>query len=208
MNDIDLKDPVIQVLLVMILLILGVAYGGYNYLLSPAKAEVVKKQEELSKLQNDLDQVRAVANRLPMIQQELDKLNEKWEDVSARLPSKKQVARLIVQLTNTAVTRNVTIKEIRPAPVTSGGSAVVETHPFQIKATSTYHDLAEFFADVANFKRIVKVEKISIQPFKSNESDQNIQVDFTVNAFAFKEGMAPPGGSDSDGGEVDEFEDW
>lgn len=201
--DFDVKDPVVQVMLVIILLTIGGAYYGFNYILKPLELEVNGKEEELSKLQNELDRVRAVADRLELIKEEVEKLDERWKEVSSKLPSRKQIARLLVQLTNAAVSRNLVLQEFRPEPVSSGVSAVVESHPVQIQGTATFHDLAEFFADVANFKRIMQIDRVSIRPARKVTSAgevHNIQVGFTVTAYAFKEGVGPVGGGEDDEG--------
>lgn len=189
----DTKDPKNQILLGFIIIIAAICYLFYNYAYSPAKEEISEKEKELNELQNKYQTAKRVADRLPEAKKELKRLEDRWQDAQRKLPNSTQMEKLLVELSSMGVNRGITFDRFTPEnPRPPKG--FYQENIINIGVEGSYHQLAQFFSDVANLKRIVRVDKVNINAIKSKGDEGNtIEADFQAIAYEFVQGGGGPG---------------
>jgi len=115
-----------------------------------------KEKNEMGKLQ-----VRAAkASRLPELKKQLAYMQRAYKKMRQRLPTKKQVAALLVDISQKGRAAGLEFRLYDPQPEQTQKEFV--QIPIAIQVTGTYHELGKFVSDVAELPRIVTLHNISI----------------------------------------------
>ena len=184
----DTKDPKTQVMFILIILIAGAWFAFINYVHSPAKEEIAKKEAKLDELRTKYYTAKKVADRLPDAKRELERMEKQWKEAQKKLPDEKQMQQLLVQLTSMGMRNNIKFLKFEPlAPRPPKG--FYNENVINISVEGTYHQLVYFFNEIANLTRIIKIERVEISSIRSRGNSQyTIRADFQAIAYAFVKG--------------------
>lgn len=154
-------------LILVVLIILVVLVGFYFLLLSPLRGEFAGlvdkrggKEAELQKLQQQVKELKAIADNSPDIERQLLEL-------SKRIPTQPEVPSFVVQVEEISGAAGVTQLSVEPgeaAPPESGGdfSGIPITMTFE----GTYEQLQDFMVRLQNLARLVAVTDVSYKSAK------------------------------------------
>ena len=122
--------------LVVAIVLLGAFWIFY---LGPQNEVLAEKQDELERMQAEVEQAEQDNIELEEFRAEVDDLNNRLEALSAVLPEQEEVSALMRQLDTFALQSNLTLRAFRPqAAVTR------EMHsewPYRLELEGTYHNL-------------------------------------------------------------------
>ncbi len=115
-----------------------------------------KETNEVGKLQ-----VRAAkASRLPELKKQLAYMQRAYKKMRERLPTKKQVAALLIDISQKGRAAGLEFRLYDPQSEEKQKEFV--QIPIAIKVVGTYHELGKFVSDVAELPRIVTLHNIQI----------------------------------------------
>lgn len=163
-----LKLPEAQRLLIVggVLLIVFVLFIYFSYL--PARAQLTKIRNNLSKKITEMNEKKRIASQLDRYKQEVENLKRQLEIAKKILPEKAEIAELIKLIAQRASESGVSILSIEPKGVTPKG--FYKELSFKINAEGAYHDIATFFDNISRVERIMSVKDFEIQPSRQNVS--------------------------------------
>ncbi len=149
----------IGVLLIIVVMICAL---GYWKVISPARAEIAKLQNDEVVLKQRFDiQSRKAAN-LGAYREQLDEMKRSFGAMLRQLPDKTDVESLLVDLSQTSAANSLKVEYFKPK-----GEVAKEfyaEYPIDLRVYGRYHELAKFVSDVAALPRIVTLWDISIKP--------------------------------------------
>jgi len=166
----SLKDPKVQIAVLLILVVLIGTYFWYHSLYQPILAEKEEKSEELQKLKANLGRVKLQAAQRVSLQQEYESLQEQWRVVETLLPKERDMSDFIRQLHRIKGKVDATIERLSPLPAIS--KDFYQENPYEVEVLITYHGLGEFFSHVANLPIIVDVSDVDLIALVRREEEE------------------------------------
>jgi type IV pilus assembly protein PilO len=138
-----------------LLVIVGVSYV---FLIQPAVTVVDQLRPELTALEREVTQNRAILANLMKFRQEAAELEARLNALKDRLPSEREMPALYRTVSDAATAAGLGVSLFQPRPVTT--HEVYTEIPITLNGEAGYHQLGEFLEKVAKFPRVVTVNEI------------------------------------------------
>jgi Tfp pilus assembly protein PilO len=134
---------------IVVILLLGVAAGGYFFVVGPKRAEAAKLDEEIAELQNKVVQARAVSLG---IQPEVQVQSAKLFRLAKAMPDRADMAGVILQLNRTAADTGITFESIAPGAAVVAGS--FQRVPITLEFEGDFYSLSDFLYRLRNLVQV------------------------------------------------------
>jgi len=190
---INLRSATVQKLLLVCFLAFGGVYAYYNFVYVPRTNRVDKLGYDIEKEQQLLRKGKRIAANFQTVQDDYARLMESWDIAIQLLPTKQEMDGLLKAISEKGKNRNVNFLLFRPKdPIEK---PYYWEYPIQIKTLSNYHDLGQFFTDVASLDRIVNVNNLNLTAYTppKGKSPYSVEADFEATIYVFKELGSPVG---------------
>jgi type IV pilus assembly protein PilO len=166
MGKIDFRDPNVQIAGMVIFVALAIGYifflsGVLPFGYAPRAAEIAQLEEEYEKISADLMKAKQTASRLPQVKAEYEQLSAKWEEAKTLLPTEKEMAELLSQVTVAGQRSNVEFLLFQPKPPTP--QEIYMENPIEVTVQGGYHDIGNFLGRLGNLPRIVNVKSVDLK---------------------------------------------
>src|SRR5262245_23836101 len=161
--------------------IVGVAYWLWPGI-EDQGMQIDRLKGELSSKQAQIDEGRAIEQKLPEFEAEIASLERKLGDIQQILPSRTETGDLLRWIKNLGDQSNLDLNSFGP-----GALKPVEFYkefPIDMQVTGRYHDLGIFLDRVSKYSRIVNVDNLSMSATKS-KADKTISASFTATTFVY-----------------------
>jgi len=153
--------------------------------LFPANAEVKRLQGEARAKQIELAKAEAVAENLPVFENELGQLEGELKVALRQLPDSKEIPGLLTDISSLAKNAGLDIKRFKPeGEIPRGFYAEV---PLEIAFTGTFHQIVTFFDLVAKLPRIVNVGELKMEIEDEGTEETRLRVSGKATTFRFLE---------------------
>jgi type IV pilus assembly protein PilO len=151
-----------------VLVFAAIVVGGWYYTIADLRVtlETVRKAEGDLKLSFEAKQ-RKAAN-LPALKQQLEDIKETFGDLLQRLPSKTEVAELLVDISQQGLGAGLEFDLFKPGNEQPADFYVEK--PIEIQVQGTYHELGTFISGISDLPRIVTCHNIEIRPVEDGSS--------------------------------------
>ena len=160
-KKIDFHNPRLQLMCVIFLV--G-AFGMYWYY----EKSIVIKREEVNQLrqtyeskQNELVHILSMKPKLEELTASLQQMNQDLEFLRAKFPDSKQIPHVLQKLTFIAA--KVGISATKFIPQKDKEHEYYRENNYLMSIDGGYHELARFFAELANFELMINVSNVSIR---------------------------------------------
>ena len=148
------------------------SYGGY--------------QNQINKLQSDLDLVQRQVGSLNDLKTESTKLQLQLNDAKKALPAGKEIPALIANISERGRKVGLEISKFNPLPENydSGNEFVAEV-PISLAVEGSFHDVAIFFDKLSDMDRIVHVKNIDMSITTEDAGRAKLLVEGKAITFRF-----------------------
>jgi type IV pilus assembly protein PilO len=181
---VDVKDPKTQKWLLGLMLVAALGYVWHTKMYEPAKADIDSAYMHYEALQTQLKGVEMKFQSLDALKAEYKDLTDRYSMVSQLLPEEDQLAPLLTKIHAAGLETSTRIGDIEPMPAVAEG--FYDRMDFQLSVYSTYHDLGDFLARIANLPFIVnvgEVQMVTTSEYGSPTAMQTTNLDeFTLTA--------------------------
>jgi type IV pilus assembly protein PilO len=191
----DFKDPQVQktVIVAVLLVMIGYVYFFTSFMpffFHPMRAKITTLGSEYDKMSAELEKARKMVNDLARLEEEYNRLHDKWVAAQSLLPQEKEVAELLRQVTRVGHQSGIEFELFEPQPPVQ--KEFITENPVHIKVRGGYHELGIFLSKVANLDRIVNVSGLKVSPYKAKGADEtagpSIMAELTMTAYTLVEG--------------------
>lgn len=195
----DFKDPQVQksIIVLICIVIIGYVYFFTSFIpffYQPRRAKVGTLSSEYEKISAELEKARKTVGNLAKLEEEYNKLHEKWVAAQSLLPHEKEVAQLLRKVTragNQAGIDFILFEPMAPVP-----KEFITENPVKVKVQGEYHQLGVFLSKVANLDRIINISAIHIKQVEQQANKQKgkivrnytIEAEMTMIAYTLLEG--------------------
>ncbi|WFM70817.1 type 4a pilus biogenesis protein PilO [Halomonas sp. CKK8] len=171
--------------LICCLLVLGLTLAGmYWYLAAPKAEELDQARAEEGRLIRDYQSKAAQAARLDVMREEMAVLEERMGVLREMLPTGAEVPSLIDNISEAAISNQLSIEFIRLRSPVSQEFYVEQ--PFDIRVQGDYHRIAEFLATVASLPRIVTQHDLMLEPMEGT-GGQQLQLSMLARTYSYRQ---------------------
>ncbi len=135
---------------------------AFYFVVISGKAETIASlEQELSKIQKDVQDNRAHASKLAKLKEKIEKLEADRKEASKQLPSEKEIPELLEQISTLGTQTGLEFLTFKPqAEVVREFYAEV---PVNVEVTGRFHDVLSFFDEISHLPRIVTIGDMKIQ---------------------------------------------
>lgn len=147
---------------VIALVCLAVLGLGYWFDTQEQWAVLERARQNEERLKKDFETKQAKAASLDAYRQQMAEMEESFGTMLRQLPSKTEVADLLVDITQTGLASGLEFDLFKPA--NDMPKEFYAELPIDVKVVGTYHSFGEFVSGVSALPRIVTLHDISIAP--------------------------------------------
>ena len=165
-----------------------IALTALNFfaLIQPTEDSIKQQVAQRRKLDSDLADKSEIAQNLNERRREMDVLEQKLAEALTELPEKKEIDELLAQLNDIGKKSGLEIARVEPG-TESAGSEFFARIPIKMTVSGNYHEIAMFMQEVANMRRIVNVNGITLGNGAVKNEKVILQSSFTATTFRFVE---------------------
>lgn len=184
----DLKDPKSQKLILLVIVGFLVFYFWYARIYSGYSKKISQKGFEYEVLMTELKNVEMKAKSIDNLKDEYGRLLERYKKVELLLPEEKKIPLFLNQMHSAAQISQTNILEITPQPPRP--ISFYNVFDFSVRIQGSYHQLGDFFANVADFPFLSNLTSVSITALPSDmgRDKRTITASFRLSTYCIKEG--------------------
>ncbi len=145
-----------------IIVSIAVAVGGYYYLIQEQIEQLEAIQQEEMTLKSSFEAKQRKAVNLKDYKSQLDQIEASLGEMIKQMPTKAEVANLLVDISQTGLASGLEFKLFQP-----GGEVRKEFYselPINIEVIGDYEELGLFVSGLASLPRIVTVHDVDMKP--------------------------------------------
>ena len=156
----------------------------YQQFYIPTEAVISDLDNKRKTKQETLRTILALKPQLNVLKQELGNAQGKLDSLKSIFPDQKEIPKLIREITSVARASGITTTKFNP--LTDIEQEYFVENRYNITVNGGYHDLAEFFAFLANFPLIINLSSVNISAnpdFSSAQEEQEADRATIVSSF-------------------------
>ena len=115
---------------------------------------------------------KQTASRLPQVKADSEKLSARWDEAKTLLPTAKEMAGLLSQVTVAGQRSGVDFLLFEPRP--PAPRDIYMENPIEVQVEGTYHEIGMFMSRTSNLPRIINVNSIEMKNV-ANPADPEAQ---------------------------------
>jgi len=179
------KLPNKQKIALLILFLIAEVAALFFLMIQPKYNELKELNGQLASLQQQVQENRILAARLPILQKEYDQLNRQLEAALTELPNEKEIPGLLTSVTDEGKKAGLDFLVFRPqAEQPKDFYAAV---PVDITVSGTFSSVGNFFAAVGSLPRIMNISNVNFSDIKSSGERTTLKVTCLATTFRFLE---------------------
>lgn len=166
-------------------------FAFWNYVTSPVKAETASVVEQVEKLKQDNEKARIASQRINEFRAAYAQKQAEYEELKALLPEQRELTVVLQGLQDRARGR---MSVRRFSPKDDVQKDFYSSKAIEVEISGSYNNLGSFFADMAQYQRIVSISDFKLNRSGTQTGGSTIDAQFTLNAFYVSaEKLAAPG---------------
>ena len=187
-NDVDFNNagswPVAVKSIVLVLVFVILAFGGYWFLIKDQYAVLEKVTIEETDLKQKYESRAFKVANLDAYRLQMEEMKISFGALLKQLPAETEVPGLLEDITNTGLGSGLEIESIKlNAEISREFYAEL---PMDIVVKGTYHDIASFVSGVASLPRIVTLHDFKITPIGKKSDSISGLLKMTVGAKTYR----------------------
>jgi len=185
--DSILKLPTPKKILILVAILIAIA-GLYLYaLIIPVQDELKAAKGELSKLEQELNNSKAIVRELPKFREQVAKLNEELKNALTQLPNEKEIPEILKTISSLGKESGLEFTLFKPKP--EEPQQFYAKVPIELVALGNYHNIGIFFDKVSKLPRIINVIDFNIAraDIKGKGDSERLKTSCMINTYRFIE---------------------
>ncbi len=167
--------------------IVAVTAINFFFFVEDAADAIQRQGSEQATLEHQLAEKKTIADNLNELRKEMDSLDQKLQEALTELPERKDIDELLAQLNDVGKKSGLDIAKVEPS--SEAQDSFFMRIPVKMSVTGNYHEIALFFQEVANMRRIVNVNNITFKINTAASKSEKVMLnsDFIATTFRFAE---------------------
>jgi len=170
------------VLIAFLILIIAL---GYFLIFKDWYRQIDATRTQIDKVEVDIRRGRALQAKINEFNRQINDLKEKLAKLKEIMPSTLEAGKLYGNLNRMANDNQVYIVSIKASKKVS--TDVYAELPYSLKLRARYNDVGNFFANLANFPKILNVKNLEMEKLKAEDSKYSLSVNCLVSTFIYND---------------------
>lgn len=174
---------------VFFVLLVGIAYCAYQYMIKPANKELVEKKTRIEEKLTKLAEFEKATAATENLAKQLEQLQEAITFFESKLPPKSEIYKVLEQVTLIAQKQGLKPKTIRTLKkkYNNGGSVgeAVERRyieqPLKMELVGNFNSFYSYLLELEKLPRIMKIRELELK--KQTDDEGQIVANFIVSIF-------------------------
>lgn len=171
--------------------VIAVVIFGMFFLLyyRPKNNELENISSERIRTENEVKILKKKEKELQAIEKELIAMNIKLNQLETIIPQKEEIDIILRRIQELAYDSRINIREFISKPLID--KEYFSEKPINMKISGSYHNLATFFNQLANFSRLFNIENFKITALRDQSDFSTISATTTAKTYIFREPPPP-----------------
>lgn len=171
--------------------VIAVIIFGMFFLLyyRPKNNELENISSERIRTENEVKILKQKEKELQAIEKELIAMNIKLNQLETIIPQKEEIDIILRRIQELAYDSRINIREFISKPLID--KEYFSEKPINMKISGSYHNLATFFNQLANFSRLFNIENFKITALRDQSDFSTISATTTAKTYIFREPPPP-----------------
>lgn len=174
-------------LTLLTIVVVGIGVAFYYYVATPKNVEIDRLQEEVAKLDTEVQATTIKVQHLDELVAASEQLEKELAKKKERLPPQEEAVMLLKQLSDLGIRLGLDIKLWKPGNQADDPSRLFVRMPVSVEVAGGYHTAAMFFDRINKLPRIINVSDLRMGSSRIEQDRVVIQTLFELTAF-----VAPP----------------
>ncbi len=175
--------PIVAKAVIIAILFFVVLGVGYYIDIMSVQEEIKKVQNKEVALKKDFEDKQGKAVNLTAYQLQMKEMEESFGTMLRQLPSKNEVADLLVDITQTGLASGLEFELFQPMPEVP--KDFYAELPINLKITGRYHNIGEFVSGIAALPRIVTLHDLKINHVGSGGRIGMLAITATAKTYRY-----------------------
>ena len=168
-----LKLPTPKKVLILVVILCAIAGLYLYFFFMPAQEELNVAQRQLSKLEVELSNSKAIARDLQKFKEQVERLNEELKNALTQLPNEKEIPEILKTISSLGKESNLEFTLFRPKP--EEPQQFYAKVPIELVALGNYHNIGIFFDKVSKLPRIINVVDFNMTKTKETKETKEMK---------------------------------
>ncbi|MHC4365147.1 MAG: type IV pilus inner membrane component PilO [Planctomycetota bacterium] len=164
---------------VFFILLLGVAYVAYQYMIKPANKHLAEQKAQVQAKVARLQEFEEATAEAESLTKQLEELKEALQFFESKLPPTSQIHKVLEQVTVIAQKEGLKPKTIRTL-TKKNNSGYIE-QPLSMELEGNFNAFYSFLLELEKLPRIMKIRELELKKHKKDEGQ--ITAGFVVSIF-------------------------
>jgi len=165
--------------IVFFVLLVGVAWAAYQYMIKPANKHLAEARERLERKLTKLSEFEKAVATAEDLTKQLEQLQEAIEFFESKLPPKSQIHEVLEQVTVIAQKQGLKPKTIRSFKKKDNSGYIEQ--PLKMELVGNFTSFYSFLLELEKLPRIMKIRELELK--KQTKQEGQIAADFIVSIF-------------------------
>ncbi len=165
--------------------VVGILYVYYSFFLKPVNEKIATLDNELSQVTRKIDDMKLIADRLPILQKEYDALLAEVSKTEKRLPRDKKMEDIWRTVSEIAIKNQVSVMSFSPGAEQQSSPFFSEI-PFSLSITGQFHSVARFLAAMGQQERIFNARALQLNYAPNTKKNHTVTGSFTLLTYIYK----------------------
>jgi len=184
--NIKLTQKQQQNLVLAILLIGGLGYAYWNYLLNPMIMKYNEKSKMLQEKRKDLKDARELVAKYDEFLKKAALINKKIDFINKRLPATMSISDIVRELTDKAAISNIKIISFRPAEKVTVKENYKEML-IDVSMVSNFNNFGNFLTNLGYIEKVLSPINPVIVSMPEDENGNNLKISMMVKVYLFQD---------------------
>lgn len=165
--------------IVFLLVLLAVPVASFLFVFSPQNEEIEQAKKEIAHKESMLESLSKATARTATLAQTNDEIEDAIRVIESRLPSDKEVDKILEQVAEIALSNNLELKQVKskdPVP-----AAAYMEQPLDMVISGRFENFYAFMLDLEKLDRITRTLDMRIK--RSTKADGEIEASFTLSIY-------------------------
>jgi type IV pilus assembly protein PilO len=165
--------------IVFFMLLIGLAYCAYQYMIKPANRSLAEKKAQVEKDMAKLAEFEKASAAAKDLKNQLDQLQEAIKILESKLPPTSEIYKVLEQVTLIAQKEGLKPKTIRTLDKKDNAGYVEQ--PLKMELVGDFNSFYSFLLELEKLPRIMKIRELKLD--KQADQEGKVTADFIVSIY-------------------------
>ncbi|MBN1604667.1 MAG: type 4a pilus biogenesis protein PilO [Chitinispirillaceae bacterium] len=168
----NLKNSKLKYPLLITAIVAGACFLWYQQVFAPIHSQIISLKKDRDNQKDTLRTIMALKPQLNTLKEDLNRSENTLDSLKSMFPDNKEIPKLIREITGVARASGITATKFNPLADVEREYYI--ENRYNITVSGTYHNLANFFAFLANFQLIINLSTVSILANPENQPQEGV----------------------------------